>query len=127
METFFSQIEWAPVLVSTIVAFMVGWAWYSPKLFYEKWQNGLPKPPVWHAPMWMPMFAQFGSTLFLAIIINFAMQAGYTTLIVLIVFTIAGFIKANGMYSGKTKMAISIEATYILVMSIIIYVTNLLV
>ena len=125
MELFFAQIEWVPVLVSTVIAFLVGWLWYSPKLFVQPWLAGLPEPPKWQAPMWMPMSAQFGSTLFLAIVINYTVQMGYTTLLVLVVFTLMGFIKANGMYSGKTKTAITVEVLYILVMAVILFATNL--
>lgn len=124
MEAFIAQIEWTPVLVSTVVAFMVGWAWYSPKLFVKPWMAGLPKPPVWQAPMWMPMSAQLGSTLFLAIIVNMSYQHGHIGHAVLVALTIMGFIKANGMYSGKNKMAISIEVLYILVMVVIMVLTN---
>ncbi|MCA9363027.1 DUF1761 family protein [Candidatus Kaiserbacteria bacterium] len=127
METFLTQIEWIPVIISTIIAFVLGWVWYSPVLFVEKWQTGLPMPPKWKAPMWMPMTAQLGATLLLAVIFNLSHQDGHLGHAVLVVFTIMGFVKANGMYSGKTKMSLSIEVLYILAMALVMYAVNLIV
>lgn len=124
MEEFISTVEWVPVVVSTVVAFGLGWLWYSPTLFYKQWQAGLPKPVIWQPPMWMPMFAQFGSTLFLAIIVNLSMQDGHVLHAVLVAFTIAGFLKASGMYSGKSRWAIGVEASYVLVMLMVMIVIN---
>lgn len=124
MDELLTTIEWVPVLVSTIIAFALGWLWYSPKMFYQKWQDGLPQPPKWRAPMWMPMFAQLGSTLFLAVIVNMSMQDGHVAHAVLVTLTIMGFIKASGMYSGKTRGAIMVETLYILVMLIIMILVN---
>lgn len=126
MEAFLSQIEWVPVIISTIIAFMVGWLWYSPKLFVKPWLAGLPEPPKWQAPMWMPMVAQFTSTLFLAVLVNWTYRLGYTIELFLIVFTLIGFTKANGMYAGKSKSAIMVEVWHIFVMAVIMYVSNLI-
>lgn len=124
MEMFLSQIDWTPVLVSFVISFAVGWLWYSPKLFLKGWLKGIGEP-VWQAPMWMSMFAQAGSTLFLAILINVSVAQGHLIQATLIVFTIAGFIKANGLYCGKTKFAISVEVLYIIVMAAIMVAVNL--
>lgn len=126
LENLMLAIEWGPVLISTLIAFIIGWAWYSQILFVRPWMNGLPKPPVWQAPMWMPMLAQLGATLFLAIIVNMSYQDGHVGHSVLVALTIMGFIKANGMYSGKNKMAISIEVLYILVMVLVMIGVNVL-
>lgn len=127
MEVFISQIEWVPVLVSTIIAFMLGWLWYSPVLFMKSWLKGLPEPVKWQAPMWMPMSAQFGATLFYAIIVNRLQSAGDFVFVVFITLTFMGFIKANGMYAGKTKTSISIEVLYFPAMLLVMILTNLLI
>lgn len=123
METFISHIEWAPVLVSFFLAFGLGWLWYSDKLFGVKWRLGKGSE-VWHAPMWMPMSAQAGSTLLLAIITNMAAQDGHIGHAVLVAITIAGFIKANGFYSGKTMFVVSVEVGYVIAMIAIMVGVN---
>lgn len=114
MEAFIAQIEWIPVLSSVIVTFILGWLWYSPALFLKPWLKGIPDPPKWQAPMWMPLSAHAGSLLFLAIVVQTLLKTGQVVLLVLVAFTVMGFIKSNGMYAGKNKIAISIEVLYIL-------------
>ena len=126
MEALLLQIEWLPVIASTIIAFMLGWLWYSPVLFLKPWLAGIPDPPKWQAPMWMPMSAQLGSTLFLAIIVQVLLGFGDIALLILVTFTIMGFIKANGMYGGKTKTAISVEVLYILMAVLVMVLTNVI-
>lgn len=123
METLLISIEWLPVIVSTLLAFGLGWLWYSPLLFLKPWLKGIGEP-VWQAPMWMPMIAQFGATIFLAIIINALHGGGNALLIVLILITLMGFIKSNGLYSGKTKTAISVELLYFPFMVLIMLLVN---
>ena len=36
-----SGVGWAAVFVGAIVSFLVGWLWYSPKLFGPKWAEGV--------------------------------------------------------------------------------------
>lgn len=123
METFLSMIEWGPVLVSTVLAFALGMAWYT-MLFQKQWLAGLPQPPVWRAPMWMPMSAQLGSTLLLAIIFNVASSEGHVGHAFLVAITVVGFIKANGMYSGHGRSAIVVDVLYILAMALIMVGVN---
>jgi len=125
MEELLQNIEWVPVLVSTALAFGLGWLWYSPVLFLKGWLAGIGEP-VWRAPMWMPMMAQAGSLLLLAILTNFAVSAGQVGLAVLIGFTIAGFLKASGFYSGKTMWAVSVEVGYIMAVIAVMVGVNML-
>lgn len=41
MEEIASGISWIAVIVGAIAAFLVGWLWYSPMLFGQKWANGV--------------------------------------------------------------------------------------
>ena len=34
-------VSWLAVIVGAAVAFLVGWLWYSPKLFGPKWAEGV--------------------------------------------------------------------------------------
>lgn len=124
MEALISQIEWMPVLVSFLISFALGWVWYSPKMFYKKWYTGRAVEFVAH-PMWMPMSAQLGSTLLLAIVVNLATTDGHIAHAVLVAITIAGFIKANGLFGGKSKAVVSIETGFVLVMTAIMIAVNM--
>lgn len=124
MEELLQNITWVPVLVSFVLAFALGWLWYSPAMFYEKWRIGKGAEVVQH-PMWMPMMAQAGSTLLLAIITNLAANDGHVGHAVLVAITIAGFIKANGFYAGKTRFAIGVEVGYVIAMIAVMVVVNI--
>ncbi len=124
MEALLTNIEWTPTIVSAVVAFLAGWLWYTPAVFLNPWLKGIGEP-VWKAPMWMGMFSQAASTLFLAVIFNIAMNTGQASLAILVTLMLAGFIKANGLYCGKNKQAISVEVVYILVMGLLLYAVNM--
>ena len=40
MSELTSGVSWLAVIVGAIVAFLLGWLWYSPQLFGEKWAAG---------------------------------------------------------------------------------------
>lgn len=41
MDELFKDVSWIGVIVGAVVAFLVGWLWFSPKLFGEKWAEGV--------------------------------------------------------------------------------------
>ena len=124
MDILLQEIIWLPVLVSTGLAFLVGWAWYSPALFLKLWLAGLPAPPKWQAPLWMPMSTQFVATFLLAVVVQALQQSNQLGLVVLLALLLMGFVKANGMYSGKAKVAIAVEVSYLAVMVAIMVAAN---
>ena len=36
----FANVSWLGVIVGAVLAFLVGWAWYSPMLFGKQWAAG---------------------------------------------------------------------------------------
>jgi hypothetical protein len=41
MQEILTDVSWIAVIAGTIISFLVGWLWYSPKLFGEKWAQGV--------------------------------------------------------------------------------------
>lgn len=41
MEELLNGVNWLAVIVGAVAAFLVGWLWYSPKLFGKKWAEGV--------------------------------------------------------------------------------------
>ncbi|MBT8112581.1 MAG: DUF1761 domain-containing protein [Gammaproteobacteria bacterium] len=41
MEELTTNVNWIAVIVSAVAAFILGWLWYSPKLFGTKWAEGV--------------------------------------------------------------------------------------
>lgn len=57
MAGLFAGVDWIGVGAGTVLSFLVGWFWYSPKGFYPAWSASA---GVRHAPG-DPMAAAFGS------------------------------------------------------------------
>ena len=36
-----NDLNWLAVIVGAVVAFLLGWLWYSPKMFGTKWAEGV--------------------------------------------------------------------------------------
>ena len=77
--------------------------------------------------MWQPMFTQICSTLLFAAVMNIAINTGQVALVVVFTIILAGFIKANGLYTGKTIYTIGVETVYIFVMALVLYGVNLII
>lgn len=126
VETLLTSIEWVPVLVSFVLAFALGWLWYSPVLFLKPWANALgidtngPKKD-----MIKPLFPQAFGTLLLAIITNMAAQDGHVGHAVMVAFTAAFFVMASNLYKSPKCAPPRIEAGYILAMVLVMVVVNM--
>lgn len=119
----FSIVNWLAVIAGTLVSFLVGWLWYSPKLFGTKWAEGcgvtlgnadeMPK---------FAMLAQLFALLLLALLIG--ITATFNALITAIlgilgILAAATFVLSSGAFVKKSRYALTVEFFYILVSGII--------
>jgi len=51
MEELYMEVNWIAVLVGAVAAYLLGWLWYSPKLFGTKWMAGVGITPDDNTPM----------------------------------------------------------------------------
>ena len=116
METFLSQIEWMPTVVSFFVAFGLGWLWYSETLFAKGWREGIGIDETDTTPMAPAMLAQAVGTFLMAIVIGVTAAHNDLYMAILVALTFAVLVKANGYFSKKSKYAIMVESGYILAM-----------
>lgn len=119
MESLILDVNWLAVCVGAVLSYALGAVWYSEKLFAKKWREGIGTPAVPNASMTLAMLTQAGGTFLLAWVIGITETTNSLPFAILIVFTIAGLIKANGFFAGKTKYAISVEVMFVLVMAAI--------
>ena len=120
MNELIVNVNWVAVGVSTFVAFMVCWVWYSPKVFGEKWAAGVGitfdadmKPPL------APMLAQLIFTFLLAWLVGVAAAHEALLTIILITLMIVFLIISNGLWGKKGPEAIAIEASAVAVMVVL--------
>ena len=125
MSLIILNVDWLAVVVGAVVAFLLGWLWYSDKLFGLKWREGARSVTGMEYPMALPMIAQVVSTFLFAWVIGVAEAMGSTWLALLFIITTAGLIKANGLFAGKSMYAIRTEAGYVFVMGIIVILAHM--
>ncbi|HAJ76915.1 MAG TPA: DUF1761 domain-containing protein [Gammaproteobacteria bacterium] len=127
MEILFIGVNWLAVGVSTILCFILGGFWYSPKLFGVKWAEGVgvPTGPGTKQPIGA-LLMQFVATLLLAWIMSVAHNNGAYPTAVLIVITAACLVMAANMFAKHDNDSTIIEGAFVIVMALIMSVCNYL-
>lgn len=118
-----SGVNWLAVAVGTLVAYLLGWLWYSPKLFGPKWMEGARVTLVEGAPMPVaPMVVQLIGTFLLSWVVGIGAANNALLIIILISLTFAVLMIAGGLYSQKSHYAILVEAGYVMAMVLVMIV-----
>jgi len=113
-------VSWIAVIVSFIVSFMLGWLWYSPKMFGSSWASGV--GVTISEDMKMPMMAmltQALGTFAMAWLVGVIAAKNSLSTIILTLVMLILLIVSNGKYAQKSNAAVTIEGAYIAVMGII--------
>lgn len=121
------DVNWTAVIVGAVLAYLLGWAWYSQKMFGRGWvaDNNLDMNKPGRYGMWLPMLAQAGATFLLAWVIGVTEKSDDLPFAILIALTIAGLMKAGGLFVGKSKRVIIIETGYVLAMVVVMLLTHM--
>lgn len=116
-------VNWIAVFVSFILSFMLGWLWYSPGIFGKKWAEGVgvSLSDASSLPV-VAMVTQALATFGLAWLFGITASKNAWLTIILIMITIILFNVSNGKYAQKSNVAITIEATYIFAMGIVMVI-----
>ncbi|WP_438464625.1 DUF1761 domain-containing protein [Marinomonas sp. PE14-40] len=116
-------VNWLAVVIGFFLSFLLGWLWYSPKLFGKKWALGVgvemnedTKP----APL--SMVLQASGTFMLAWLVGITAVSNALLTILLIMFAFICLQAASGLFCQKSKYAILVEAGYIFTMTLIMIV-----
>jgi Protein of unknown function (DUF1761) len=113
-------VNWIAVIAGTAVSFLLGWLWYSPKLFGVKWAEGVGAKLGAGDTMPMgAMIAQLTGTFLLAWIVGVTAARDALFTIILVVIGIAVLIVANGLFARKSGYAIGVEAGFIVAMAVV--------
>lgn len=116
MEELTMGVNWLAVVVGFVAAFGLGWLWYSDMMFGKKWRDGIGIDIDDNTSMLPAIIAQLVGTFLLAWVIGITETTNSLALAILIALTIAVLVKANGVFSQKSKYAIMVESSYILAM-----------
>ena len=127
MEPLIANVNWLAVGVSTIIGYLFASFWYSPSIFGEKWADGVGlKIGADEGFSIYALVSQFFASLLLAWIVSLIVGNGSLAFIVLISITIFFFLLAANLIAEHSAYASLVEATFVLVISLIMTLCNLL-
>ena len=126
MDIFFAGMDWLPTVLGAIIAYALGWVWYSPKLFAYRWLNGvglsvddMSGPPI------AAMAVQALGTFLLAWMIGMAFANAMPAMAIVAVGSLIVLLASSGLYTQKKWSAIVIEVGYVLAMAAIMVGTHI--
>ena len=120
----FTDVNWLAVIVGAVVAYALGAVWYSQKMFGAIWMKGIGHAGDNKGTPMLPMIAQAGATFLFALVIGITETTDALLFAILITLTIAAFIKASGLFAGKSHAAIGVESGYVIAMGVILLFTH---
>lgn len=125
MNEITAGVNWLAVGVGTVLGFLLGWLWYSPKLFGKAWATGvgLDLGSASGVPA-TAMTLQLLATFLLAWVVGVTAAQNALLTILLVIAMVAVLIAANGAFAKKSNQAISIEAGFVVAMSAVMIIVQ---
>jgi hypothetical protein len=116
-------VNWLAVGVGTVLSFLLGWLWYSPKLFGPKWMEGAGVKPDGNMAM-PPLVVQFVGTFLLAWVVGITAAHNALLTIILVAATIMVLLAANGMFGMRSRYAIAVEIGFVAAMVVLMIIVQ---
>ncbi|NKB51841.1 MAG: DUF1761 family protein [Rhizobiaceae bacterium] len=123
MESELGNINWIAVIVGTVVAFLVGWLWYSPKLFGTGWAAG--SGVELGSAQSMPVFAmvsQLVALFLLALVIGITATFEHLITAIIAILAAACFTMSAGAFVKKSGYALGVDFGYIVVAGVVMII-----
>ncbi len=116
-------VSWLGVVVGAVVSFLVGWLWFSPKLFGVKWAEGVGVElgAASEMPVGSMVFQVIGLLLMSWFVgVTAVSNALLTVILGTLAFTALAY--SGGMFSKKSNYARNVEAGYWIVALVIMII-----
>lgn len=113
------NVNWLAVAVGAVLAYALGYLWYSPKLFGKKWAEGV---GLKQAPDKLPVAAmtmQAIGTFLLAWMVGVTAANNALLTIILVIATIVALMLAGSLFTLKSNYAMFTEAGFVVAMAVI--------
>lgn len=118
-----ANVNWLAVIVGTVVAFLVGWAWYSPLLFGKKWAegSGVELGSADQMPV-MAMVSNLVALFLLALVVGITATQDMLITAILAILACSVFVFSMGGYVKKSRYAMIVDLLYIVVAGILMII-----
>lgn len=116
-------VNWIAVITGAVIAFLLGWLWYSPKLFGTKWAQGvgidlggaheMPKVALLMQAVGLFLMSWFVG-------VTAVSQALFTVILATVAFTVLAY--SGGAFAQKSAYSRAVDAGYWIVALVIMIV-----
>lgn len=116
-------VNFIAVIVGAVASFLVGWLWFSPKLFGEKWAQGVGVNlgSANEMPVGAMVFQFAGLVLMSWFVgVTAVSHALFTVILATLAFTLLAY--SGGMFGKKSAYSRNVEAGYWIVALVIMIV-----
>ncbi len=125
MDELVLNVNWVAVIVGAVASFLLGWLWYSPKLFGVKWAEGVGVSLDKGSAMPLGAMAAQAIGLFLyAWVVGVTAKNEALLTIILIMLALVFLTAGSGKFSQKSNYAIATESGFVVVMTIVMIVVQ---
>lgn len=123
-----TEVSLLAVIVATVLSFMLGGLWYSPRVFGARWAKGVgidleSEDAGKHAVK--ALSVQFVSTLLLAWVLGAMVDASEWLMIAATVGVASVILVSAGLFHRNSHFAAVIEGLFVVVMSTVMVVVHL--
>ncbi len=120
MEEITANVNWIAVIAGFVLSFLLGWLWYSPKLFGTKWAEGVGVELGGAGGMPVAaMVTQAIATFLLAWLVGITAASDHLLTIILVIVAIAVFIYSGSKFANHSNYAANTQSGFIIVMGVI--------
>lgn len=117
MSEITANVNWLAVIVGAVLAYALGWLWYSPKLFGAKWAEGVgAKTDGTGAMPVAPLILQAIGTFLLSWIVGVTAARNALATAILIAATFMVLLAASAQFTRKSNYAMWTEVSFVAAM-----------
>jgi Protein of unknown function (DUF1761) len=116
-------VSWPGVIVGAVASFVVGWLWYSGKLFGVKWAQGVGVEPGSAGSMPIAAMVSQAAGLFLMswfVGVTAVSNALFTVILATVAFTVLAY--SGGLFVRKSAYARNVDAGYWIVCLVVMVI-----
>jgi multidrug transporter EmrE-like cation transporter len=125
MSEITENINWLAVVIGAVLSFLLGWLWYSPKLFGTKWAEGVGVKMTNGASMPVqPLIVQAIGTFLLSWLVGVTAKNNALLTIILAAVTFMVLIDASGYFTKKSAYARLTEMGFVAAMVIVMIIVQ---
>lgn len=125
MDSVFLNVDWTAVVVGAVLAYLVGWLWYSKRLFGKDWEVGVgletSSTSVTHGDA---IVAQAFGTFLLSWVVGVTVVTQNSMLAILVAFSTAALMRAKGCFTRNSRYAIAVDSGFVLIMVLIMMLVH---